>query len=60
MSQIPSFAAIAFEPVDGAAAAGGTQQPWLTPESIQVKPVYGPDDVKGLDFLDTWPGVAPI
>ena len=24
-----------------------------------MKPVYGPDDVKGLDFLDTYPGIAP-
>src|SRR5436190_7967978 len=58
MTQIPNFARVAFEPVDGAPAAGGTQS-WLTPESIQVKPVYGPDDVKGLDFLDTYPGIAP-
>src|SRR5207253_11051639 len=26
---------------------------------IAVKPVYGPDDVKDLDFLDTFPGIAP-
>ncbi len=32
---------------------------WLTPEGIPVKPVYGPDDLKGLDFLDTYPGIAP-
>ena len=25
-----------------------------------MKPVYGADDVKGLDFLDTWPGIAPF
>ena len=24
-----------------------------------MKPVYGPDDVAGLDFLDTCPGIAP-
>ena len=24
-----------------------------------MKPVYGPDDVDGLDFLDTYPGIAP-
>ena len=33
--------------------------PWLTPEGIPVKPVYGPDDLAGLDFLDTYPGIAP-
>src|SRR6266516_3309522 len=33
---------------------------WLTPEGIAVKPGYGPDDVTGLDFLDTYPGIAPF
>ena len=33
--------------------------PWLTPEGIAVKPAYGPDDLEGLDFLDTYPGIAP-
>jgi methylmalonyl-CoA mutase len=58
MSQIPSFAGIAFESADGATAASAAQ-PWLTPEGIPVKPAYGPDDLAGLDFLDTWPGIAP-
>ncbi|MGW6445284.1 methylmalonyl-CoA mutase [Lentzea sp. NPDC055074] len=34
--------------------------PWETPEGIAVKPVYGPSDVDGLDFLRTYPGVAPF
>src|SRR6478735_7472277 len=58
MTQIPNFAELAFEPVDGAPAPGAAK-PWLTPEGIPVKPAYGPDDVKGLDFLDTYPGIAP-
>jgi len=32
---------------------------WRTPEGIAVKPIYGPDDLAGLDFLDTWPGAPP-
>ncbi len=40
----------------GAAVAPG----WLTPEGIAVKPVYGPPDLAGLDFLDTYPGIAPF
>src|SRR5215468_8368304 len=43
--------AVAQPPASGA--------PWLTPEGIAVKPVYGADDVKDLDFLDTFPGIAP-
>ncbi len=35
-------------------------EPWLTPEGIAVKPAYGPDDLAGLDFLDTYPGIAPF
>jgi methylmalonyl-CoA mutase len=58
MTRIPDFAAVEFaEPpaTTGAAAA----EPWITPEGISVKPAYGPDDVAGLDFLDTYPGIAP-
>jgi methylmalonyl-CoA mutase len=58
MTQIPNFATVAFtEPaVRGEPAAAA---PWLTPEGIAVKPAYGPDDLAGLDFLDTFPGIAP-
>src|ERR1700733_14762602 len=59
MSRIPDFATVAFDdaaPVTGVARDGAS---WLTPEGIAVKPVYGPDDVQGLDFLDTYPGIAP-
>src|SRR5467141_4164862 len=58
MSRIPNFADIAFENTARAESAGGAE-PWLTPEGIAVKPVYGPDDLAGLDFLDTYPGIAP-
>ncbi len=33
---------------------------WTTPEGIAVKPVYTGADTAGLDFLDTWPGIAPF
>jgi methylmalonyl-CoA mutase len=58
MSRIPDFTKVAF----AAAAmppAGAPAAPWLTPEGIAVKSVYGPGDVAGLDFLDTWPGIPP-
>ena len=58
MSRIPDFAKVDFAaaPVP---APPGSAEPWLTPEGIPVKPVYGPDDLAGLDFLDTYPGIAP-
>jgi len=58
MTRVPDFTAVEFADASVAAApASGT--PWLTPEGIPVKPAYGADDVAGLDFLDTWPGIAP-
>jgi methylmalonyl-CoA mutase len=32
---------------------------WETPEGIAVKPLYAASDLAGLDFLDTYPGIAP-
>jgi methylmalonyl-CoA mutase len=58
MSRIPDFANIAFENTARAGPAGGAE-PWLTPEGILVKPGYSEADLDGIDFLDTWPGIAP-
>src|SRR6187402_2265390 len=58
MSRIPDFANIAFEPIAPAQPAGSAE-PWLTPEGIPVNPVYSEADLEGIDFLETWPGVAP-
>jgi methylmalonyl-CoA mutase len=33
---------------------------WATPEGIDVKPLYTGADLGGLDFLDTYPGLAPF
>ncbi|TYK43440.1 methylmalonyl-CoA mutase [Actinomadura decatromicini] len=33
---------------------------WETPEGIGVKPLYTGDDLAGLDFLGTYPGIAPF
>ncbi|MCW2918818.1 MAG: methylmalonyl-CoA mutase, large subunit [Actinomycetia bacterium] len=32
---------------------------WHTPEGIAVKPLYTGEDLAGLDFLGTYPGIAP-
>ncbi|WP_405800934.1 methylmalonyl-CoA mutase [Streptomyces sp. NBC_01506] len=32
---------------------------WSTPEGIDVKPLYTARDLAGLDFLGTYPGIAP-
>lgn len=59
MSRIPNFADIAFARAAGP-AADVSGEPWLTPEGILVKPGYSEADLAGIDFLDTWPGVAPF
>jgi methylmalonyl-CoA mutase len=59
MTRIPSFAEVNFEKSDGASAAPVDAPAWQTPESIAVKPAYGPSDLEGLDFLDGLPGVPP-
>jgi methylmalonyl-CoA mutase len=32
---------------------------WETPEGIAVRPLYAAGDLAGLDFLGTYPGIAP-
>src|ERR1700709_2726442 len=59
MTRIPNFADIAFEAVSPAHYAGGAE-PWLTPEGILVNPTYSETDLEGIDFLETWPGIAPF
>lgn len=67
---IPDFSGIALgAPTAGAgldewrdavkAATDGSDLLWGTPEGITVKPLYTGRDLEGLDFLDTYPGVAP-
>jgi methylmalonyl-CoA mutase len=58
MSRIPDFSTLPF----AAPQAGDHQAPdarWATPEGIEVKSLYGPKDLEGIDFLDTWPGAPP-
>ncbi len=58
MSRIPDFTTVAFAE-SALPQPGAAPDPWLTPEGIAVKPVYGARDVEGLDFLDTYPGIPP-
>lgn len=56
---IPDFTEVSLGTprVDPAAPEPG--EAWLTPEGIDVAGVYGAADLAGLDFLDTYPGIAP-
>ncbi len=61
MTRIPDFTTIDLgAPSSGGAAPAPAGETWLTPEGIPVKPVYVGSDTAGLDFLATWPGIAPF
>jgi methylmalonyl-CoA mutase len=59
MSRLPDFASIDWQTPQIAAADSASAPDWITPEGIPVKPAFGEGDLAGLDFLDTWPGIAP-
>ncbi|KAK1186414.1 methylmalonyl-CoA mutase [Streptomyces sp. NBS 14/10] len=47
------------EALQSATGKGVEDLVWDTPEGIGVKPLYGAEDLVGLDFLGTYPGIAP-
>jgi methylmalonyl-CoA mutase len=59
MSQVPDFSTISFAAAQGPVPAMASE-PWLTPEGIPVKALHGESDLAGIDFLDTYPGLAPF
>ncbi|MGU3493229.1 methylmalonyl-CoA mutase [Xanthobacteraceae bacterium A53D] len=59
MSRLPAFAHIDWRAPDLAPPADAPA-PWVTPEGLPVKGIYGPDDIADLSFVDTMPGIAPF
>jgi methylmalonyl-CoA mutase len=65
MTRLPDFSAVeltldAQHAHDWDAVAGEAgERLWMTPEGIGVKPAYRGRDLNGLDFVDSWPGLAP-
>ena len=59
MSKVPNFATVDFAEA-APTPATSTGKPWMTPEGIPLKPVFGESDLAGIDFLDTYPGKAPF
>jgi methylmalonyl-CoA mutase len=68
MSGIPNFADVPLKRTSGATldiwqeAAGQPADSfaWKTPEQIPVRPLYSAADLRGVDHLDTMPGVPPF
>ncbi|SFL21472.1 methylmalonyl-CoA mutase [Methylobacterium pseudosasicola] len=59
-TRIPNFAEIPWTGEPLAVASPALGEPWMTPEGIPVKGRYGPEDREGIEFLDTYPGIAPF
>ncbi|MEO6019811.1 MAG: methylmalonyl-CoA mutase [Knoellia sp.] len=63
MSSIPDFTRVDLGDGRPCADAQGPDlgsQTWLTPEQIEVSPLYTDADLEGLDFLETIPGAPPF
>ena len=76
MSKIPDFTKIAFGDGKAGAGSADLgewakdfksethstpdEMTWETPESVKVRPLYSAADYKGLDHLDTLPGLPPF
>ena len=58
MTRLPDFSALPFA-LPKAPAAAPLETVRETPEGIALQSHYGPAEVAGLDFLDTWPGLPP-
>ncbi len=58
MTAIPDFTTVAWQPPGDSPAPQGDV--WMAPEGVPVKPFYTADDIAGLDFLHTWPGLPPF
>ncbi|MDG1409844.1 MAG: methylmalonyl-CoA mutase [Acidimicrobiales bacterium] len=61
MSSIPDFSSVALADVDSPPTppVAPSELTWSTPEGIDIPPVVTDDDIADLDFLDTYPGIAP-
>ncbi|KNY19330.1 methylmalonyl-CoA mutase [Methylobacterium sp. ARG-1] len=59
-TRIPNFAEIPLVGEPLAVASPALGEPWMTPEGIPVKGRYGPEDRESIEFLDTYPGIAPF
>ncbi|MFN0262825.1 methylmalonyl-CoA mutase [Tepidamorphus sp. 3E244] len=57
MSGLPDFTKVDFAVPASGAAPGA--EPWETPEGIEIPGRFDATDRDDLDFLNSWPGIAP-
>ena len=53
---MPDFTKLSLGSVSRQSREGAS---WTSPEGIEIKAGYGPDDVSGLNALNSYPGFAP-
>ncbi len=59
-SPFPDFSKIEWQPPKACGIKRAGRRPTTeTPEGIALKAIYGPNDIEGLDFLGTYPGLPP-
>ncbi|HLU41192.1 MAG TPA: methylmalonyl-CoA mutase family protein, partial [Microthrixaceae bacterium] len=58
--EIPDFSGVDLPPAGPQGQRPATEGSWHTAEGIDVRPLYTAADLEGLDFLDTYPGLAPF
>ncbi|EKF40596.1 methylmalonyl-CoA mutase [Nitratireductor indicus] len=56
---IPDFSSIDWS-VPTSSPSKDERSPAMTPEGIEIRSSYGERDLRGLRFLDTYPGAAPF
>jgi len=59
MSNIPDFSNLAFKRAAATTRTTGHENIWSTPEGIDIKSAYSRNEIEDLDFLNTYPGIAP-
>ena len=60
MTGIPDFTKVDLAGARArSAAASPDKAAWEAPEGLGIKAFYAESDTTGLDFLDTFPGIAP-
>jgi methylmalonyl-CoA mutase len=57
---VPDFTQVPLDSdTEPSTAWSGETRPWEAPEGITVPPLYTAADLDGVDFLHTYPGIAP-
>ena len=56
----PDFSKIDIKKVAESKANASNEENWLTPEQIEVKPIYTSEDLKGLEHLNYAAGLPPF